>query len=458
MNVTAQNTDTLSRILAERFKAESKHLYLVGGFIRDEMLGQSDADLDFATDALPRETVAILEGTGGSIYRVGEKFGTIGLALPGHTIEITTYRSQETYRAGSRKPEVRFGQTLEEDLTRRDFTINAMARDPLTGTLVDPAGGKSDLTAGLIRAVGNPAERFREDPLRLLRAVRFATRFHFAIEPDTWRALCQTAPSLGHISRERIRDEYSKILTGPDPLRGLTLLRDGELLANSVPGLLELMAMPDHGPRHPLSLWDHVMLVLRGVPESLPLRWAALLHDIGKPSTRTHEPDGRPRFFHHEKVGAAMAQRILSDLRYDNELVASVILLVETHMQLHSYDPEWSDGAVRRLMLRLGPLLESAIQLARADAAGHATSGESHGAPKFDHLEQRIHQLGLQRVHELKSPLSGNDLMERYCRPGGPWVGEIKNALLHDVLEGILVPGDREAAWQRADELVRSGV
>ncbi len=458
MNVTAQNTDTLSRILAERFKAANKHLYLVGGFIRDQLLGQSDADLDFATDALPGETVAILEGAGGSIYRVGEKFGTIGLALSGHTIEITTYRSQETYSAGSRKPEVRFGQTLEEDLTRRDFTINAMARDPLTGTLVDPMGGELDLTAGLIRAVGNPAERFREDPLRLLRAVRFATRFHFEIEPDTWRALCQTAPCLRQISRERIRDEYSKILTGPDPVRGLTLLRDSGLLANSVPGLLELTAMLDHGPRHPLSLWDHVMLVLRGVPESLPLRWAALLHDIGKPSTRTHEPDGRPRFFHHEQVGAAMAQRILSDLRYDNDLVASVTLLVETHMQLHSYNPEWSDGAVRRLMLRLGPLLESSIRLARADAAGHATSGESHGAAKFEHLEQRIHQLGLQRVRELQSPLSGDDLMERYGRPGGPWVGEIKNALLHDVLEGTMAPGDREAAWQRADELVRSGV
>lgn len=455
--MTLQNADTLSRSLAARFNAAGKRLYLVGGSIRDELLGQVDADLDFATDATPDETASILEGGPGSIYRVGEKFGTIGLALPGRMVEITTYRAKETYELGSRKPEVRFGTTLDDDLTRRDFTINAMARDPLSGVLVDPLGGMPDLTAGLIRAVGNPVERFREDPLRLLRAVRFATRFNFEIEPATWRALIRAAPSVAGISRERIRDEYSKILTGPDPARGLTLLRDGELLAHSAQGLLELTIMPDHGPRHPLSLWDHVMLVVSNVPPSLPLRWAALLHDIGKPSTRTHEPSGRPRFFHHEEVGAAMARRILSDFRYDNELIGSVTLLVETHMQLHSYGPEWSDGAVRRLMLRLGPLLESAIQLARADASGHARTGMSHNAPKFDQLEQRIHQLGMGRVRELRSPLSGDDLMERYGRPGGQWIGEIKNALLHDVLEGVLEPGDRDAAWRRADELIRPG-
>lgn len=457
MVTTVNNLDTVSRCLAERFRAAGKHLYLVGGSIRDEILGKTDIDLDFATDAMPDETVTILEGGEGAIYRMGERFGTIGLALPGHMIEITTYRSEEMYSPGSRKPEVRFGKTLDDDLTRRDFTINAMARDPLTGTLVDPLDGQRDLTAKLIRAVGNPTDRFHEDPLRLLRAIRFATRFEFEIERSTWQALRDCAPCLRDISRERIRDEYSKILTGPNPVRGLTFLRDADLLAHSAPELLELSTMPDHGPRHPLSLWDHVMRVVGGVPPSLALRWAALLHDIGKPSTRTHEQNGRPRFFHHEEVGAAMAQRILSDLRYGNDIVGEVALLVDTHMQLHSYNCEWSDGAVRRLMLRLGLLMGPAIQLARADASGHSLSGESRNAAKFDQLEHRIQQLGMERVLELQSPLSGNDLMERYGRPGGPWVGHIKQALLHDLLEGNLKPEDRDAAWQRADELIRSG-
>jgi poly(A) polymerase len=355
---------------------------------------------------------------------------------------------------GSRKPQVRFGRTLLEDLSRRDFTINAIAEDPASGDLIDPAGGAADLAAGMIRSVGSPEERFREDPLRLLRAIRFATRYSFEIEAETWRAMRESAGTLQSISRERIRDEWSKILTGPSPDRGLTLLRDSGLLAASVPQLLELTRMPDHGPRHPLSLWDHTMRVVSAVPSLLVLRWAALLHDIAKPATRVHELDGRPRFFHHEEVGADMARQVLGGLHYSNSEIADVALLVETHMHLHAYTDAWSDGAVRRLTLRLRSLTQPAILLARADASGHTIgNAPSANAPKFDRLEERIRALdGPKEV--LRSPLTGDDLMRRYDRPPGPWIRLIKDALLDEVIEGRLGPDDRDRALAIADRLI----
>lgn len=447
----------LARELAEAFRAAGEELFLVGGAVRDELLGQVDIDLDFATSSSPERTYQILEGLQtGTPYRIGEKFGTIGLRLGERVVEITTYRAEEHYPEGSRKPEVRFGTTLLQDLSRRDFTINAMAQDPISGELIDPLHGKMDLGAGLIRAVGNPAERFREDPLRLLRAIRFASRLQFDVEPGTWAALREKAAALELISRERIRDEYSKMLEGPAPVRALTLLRDGGLLEHSVPELLELTRMSDHGPRHPLSLWDHVMGVVARVPPLLVLRWAAVLHDIAKPVTRTHEPSGRPRFFHHEEVGAEMAREVLTGLRYSNETVDAVALLVETHMQLHAYSPEWTDGAVRRLMLRLEPLTDSAIALARADGAAHSLSGEATNSPKFDHLEARIRALDQEEVARLESPLTGDDLMARYGRPPGPWIRYIKDAICDALIDGRLQPGDVEGAWAIADALIQS--
>jgi poly(A) polymerase len=448
----------LARRLSEVFRAAGEELYLVGGAVRDALLQREDIDLDFATSARPEKTASILQSLSwGTPYRVGEKFGTIGLRCGDRMIEITTYRSREVYPPWSRKPSVEFGRTLLEDLSRRDFTINAMAQDPISGEIVDPLSGLRDLRDRCIRAVGDPRARFEEDPLRLLRAVRFASRLGFQLEAETWDALRELAPRLDAISRERIRDEYSRILEGPHPVEGLTLLRDGGLAAHSVPQLLALTRMADHGPRHPMSLWEHTMRVVSGVPPRLVLRWAALLHDIAKPATRTHEPSGRPRFFHHEEIGAQAAREVLTGLRYSNEIVDAVALLVETHMQPHTYTLQWSDGAVRRFMLRFGPLVEDAILLARADTAGHSKSGVSANAPKFDQLEARIAGIGQERIEDLRSPLSGDDLMERYNRPPGPWIRGIKDRLQDEVLEGRLAPDDRRRAWEIADRLVEEG-
>jgi poly(A) polymerase len=450
-----QLADNLSCLLARTFRDEGYELYLVGGAVRDQLLRVSLSELDFATSAHPKETLRLVSAVpDASTYRVGEKYGTIGARVGPLTVEITTYRTDEQYQPGSRKPSVRFGTTLLEDLSRRDFTINAIARDPLAGTIIDPLGGRQDLENRLVKAVGSAPHRFQEDPLRLLRAVRFASRLGFEIESGTWRAMQAEARQLAHIARERIRDEYSAMLAGPSPVQAMELLRQSGLMEHSVPQLCELTRMSDHGPRHPLSLWEHVMLVLQRTSSSLEGRWTALLHDIAKPATRTHEPNGRPRFFHHEEVGAVVAREGLGSLHYPSQFIDDVALLISTHMQLHAYSPDWSDGAVRRLMLRLGPLLPEAITFARADGAGHSQTGESYNSPKFDHLEKRLVELSDQPVEQLDSPLSGNDLMERYGRPPGPWIRAIKERLLNDVLDGTLAPGDRDSALRIADEIV----
>jgi poly(A) polymerase len=448
----------LARRLALLFDERGYDLYLVGGAVRDALLGAVSQELDFATSSPPAKTAELLEEFGShATYRVGEKFGTIGSVLEDRTIEVTTYRSREVYAAGSRKPVVEFGRTLQEDLSRRDFTINSIALHPITGTLIDPFRGAGDLRDGTLRAVGDPSQRFAEDPLRLLRAVRFASRFQFKIEPNTWAALEGAASSLESISRERIRDEYSRYLESDRPSAAFALLRDSGLLARSVPELSELTQMPDHGPNHPLSLWDHTMRVVDAVEPRLTLRWAALLHDIAKPATQTREPDGRTRFFHHEMRGAETARRVLSGLRYPSTVVEAVSLLVETHMQTHAFSNEWSDGALRRLCLRLGSYMEEAILLARADAAGHSAVGSAFNSPKLDELERRLRELDSEQVRLMKSPLSGDDLMQRYGRPPGPWIREVKERLLDEVLEGNLRPNDEAGAWEMADRLVSNG-
>ena len=443
-----------ARGLALAFAQRGEHLTLVGGAVRDLLLGAPPSELDFATSALPNVTASILNtSVEGSIYRVGEKYGTIGIQTPTLAYEITTYRSGEEYSAGSRKPSVRFGVSIEEDLSRRDFTVNAIAIDPATGLILDPFNGRGDMKTRTIRAVGDPDSRFREDPLRLLRAVRFAQRMNFEIDPETWTVICHGAGAIQSISRERVRDEYSKILTGSSAVRGLTLLRNSGLLSAATPALYELLQMPDHGPHHPLSLWDHTMRVVDGVPNDLAVRWAALLHDIAKPRTRVDEVEGRVRFHQHAEIGAAMAAEVLRDLRYPNTFVEDVALLVQIHMHIHAYSRDWSDGAVRRLILKLGERCAAALALVRADAKGHSDDGTSMNGAKFDELETRITALS-EETSKYSSPLTGNDLMQRYQRPAGSWIGTVKQRLLDEVVEGQLRPDDVEGAWTIVHEML----
>lgn len=447
--------DSIAYAVGRSFRGAGEDLYVVGASVRDALLGRYALDLDFATSATPDTTASILRRLAlGEPYLFGQRYGTVGLALGARRLEITTYRSSEIYAPGSRKPEVTFGHSLLEDLARRDFTVNALAYDPLAESFIDPFGGVFDFRRHILRAVGVPAERFTEDPLRLLRAVRFATNVSLEIESQTWEAVRLDAGAVTTISRERIRDEFDKILAGPTPDRGLNLLLDSGLLGITIPQALALTQMPDHGPRHPLSLWEHTVRAVRKVPGTTMLRWAALLHDIAKPTTRTHEADGRPRFFGHEEHGSSVARDVLVSLRQPKQLVDSVAILVATHMQIHAYTPEWSDGAVRRLMLRLGPLLGPAIALARADAAAHSLTGESENEPRYDLLSQRIRELRREPGASMRSPLNGEDIMNHFDRSPGPWIQVVKDALLHEVLEGRLAPGDRESAFAIAERVL----
>jgi len=448
--------------LAEAFRAQQKQLYMVGGTVRDVLLqrGQS-ADADLATDARPDEIKRLVAPTHPSaVVLVGERFGTVRLHYDSNIVEITTFRS-ERYNPESRKPEVCFGDSLEEDLRRRDFTINAMARDPLNGHIIDLFGSRQDLEAHTIRAVGDePDKRFDEDPLRLLRAVRFAAQLDFSIESETQHSMQRQAAKLQKISRERIRDEMNKLLVSPHPAKGLRLLVELGLMEWIMPEVLELRGVIQQPGARTISTKDVFAHVLRVVERSSPrltTRWGALLHDIAKPRTRTVE-ENKVHFIGHEDVGAHMAYDILKRLHFDREFITSVSRLVRLHMRANAYTAEWTDGAVRRLMLDSGGDLEDLLDLSRADIT-------SYRADKVNRAEARVSELAerCQRLKEeaervpLKSPLDGNELMELFGRGPGPWLRPIKDYLLGLVIDGALSPDDKEEAARlarmRLDEL-----
>jgi poly(A) polymerase len=445
--------------LAQGFRAQQKQLYMVGGTVRDVLLhrGQS-ADADLATDAQPDEIKRLVAPTHPSaVVLVGERFGTVRLHYDTNIVEITTFRT-ERYNPESRKPEVCFGTDLMEDLNRRDFTINAMARDPLNGHIIDPFGGRQDLEAHILRAVGDePDKRFDEDPLRLLRAVRFAAQLNFTIEPETRRSIIRQASKLEKISRERIRDEMNKLLLSPHPAKGLDLLVELGLMEWIVPEVLELRGVSQQPQPRTISTKDVYAHVLRVVERSSPrliTRWAALLHDIAKPRTKTVE-DNKVHFFGHEDMGAHMARDILKRLHFDREFIHSVSRLVRLHMRANAYTPEWTDGAVRRLMLESKDNLADLLDLSRADITSYRTDKLARASARVAELAERCQRLKeeAERV-PLKSPLNGKELMELFDRGPGPWLRPIKDHLLGLVIDGALSPDDKEEAARIARTLL----
>jgi poly(A) polymerase len=444
--------------LAEAFRAQQKQLYMVGGTVRDVLLnrGQSN-DADLATDATPEEVKRLVAPTHPTaVVLVGERFGTVRLHYGSDIIEITTFRS-ERYNPESRKPEVCFGTKLEDDLLRRDFTINALARNPLTGQIIDLFGGRQDLADHILRAVGNePDKRFEEDALRLLRAVRFAAQLDFTIEQETRRAIIRQAARLQKISRERIRDEMNKLLLSAHPAKGLDLLVELGLMQYIIPEVLELRGVSQQptpsGQRAPASkdVYAHVLRVVERSSPRLKTRWAALLHDIAKPRTRTVE-ENKVHFFGHEDVGARMARDILKRLHFDRDFIASVENIVRLHMRANAYTSDWTDGAVRRLMLDAGEDLEDLLDLSRADITSYNPTRVSRAAARVSELAERCQRLKeeAERV-PLKSPLDGNELMELFGRGPGPWLRPIKEHLLSLVIDGVLSPDNKEEAMRIA--------
>ena len=425
------------------FAAARAELYVVGGPVRDLLIGgDPPADLDFCTDALPDRTQTLgLAAGAASVFLVGERFGTVGFHIPGDvagdpgfTIEITTYRREE-YPDASRKPAVSHDVSLVDDLSRRDFTVNAMAAHPLTGELVDPFGGQADLAMGVLRAVGDPDERFDEDPLRLLRAARFVAQLGFRVEPATFDAMTRHAPTLERISVERIHLELTKLLCGRWADAGLDVLLEAGLFDAALPELAPLAedARADRSRGREKDLWAHTTRVVAQSPARPIVRWSALLHDAAKPATRSVDAHGEVHFFGHERVGADLARRLLRRLN-------------------------WSDSAVRRLMLEAEGHLDDLLDLAAADVTSAREAKQRAAASRVAGLRAHITRLETEHaLDQLQSPLDGVALMAMFDRPPGRWIAILKDHLRELVIDGDLAPGDIERATALARDLVASG-
>jgi poly(A) polymerase len=456
------------------FAGHGHELALVGGPVRDVFLGQRPSDLDLTTDATPDQVLELTKGWADKTWTVGIAFGTVGLRKGNSVFEITTYRSEQ-YGRTSRRPDVQYGRSLEEDLGRRDFTVNAMAARLPGYEFTDPFGGFEALREKVLRTPGPPERSFGDDPLRILRAARFAAQLGFAVAPEVRAAMTEQAGRLAIVSAERITVELTKLMLAPDPAAGIDMLVQTGVADEVLPEVSRLRMEADEHYRHK-DVYQHSLTVLRqairlepryGLDGDLIVRLAALLHDIGKPKTRTLLPGGRVGFHLHEVVGAKMAKRRLTALRFPNDVIKGVSRLVELHLRFHGYgegvadrggsggsspaEPAWTDSAVRRYVRDAGPLLTRLHVLTRADCTTRNRAKAARLARAYDGLERRIRELSEQEeLARIRPELDGNEIMRVLGIPPGPLVGRAYDFMLEvRIAEGEL---GRERATQ---ELLR---
>lgn len=441
--------DPVAVELGERFTGGGHQLYLVGGAVRDLLIGRpARGELDFATDAKPEEIIRVVHGWADAKRLVGIRFGTVGVRKGPLDLEITTFR-QEVYPENDRHPEVTFASELEVDLSRRDFTVNAMAVRLPDREFVDPFGGVRDLAAKRLDTPLDPEIAFGDDPLRMLRAARFAASLDLTPASRVVDAMRRMAGRLEIVSAERIRDELSRLLVASKPARGLNLVVDTSLADVFLPELPALKVEQDPVHRHK-DILKHTLVVVEKCEADLVLRLAALLHDIGKPATKRVTDEG-VQFHHHEVVGARMAEERLRALRYPNDLVATVVKLVEMHLRFHSYRLGWTDAAVRRYVREAGPLLDRLNQLVRADCTTQNPFRAKQLAALQDELEVRIARLAEQEnLEKIRPPLDGNEVMAHLGIGPGPLVGEALRFLLDERLERG--PIDKDQAYKLLDQ------
>jgi poly(A) polymerase len=431
--------------LAKLFKVAGFKLALVGGPVRDAILGRLGNDLDFTTDAHPKDSEKILNKWADSVWDIGAAFGTVAGKKDEITVEITTYRS-ESYDPTSRKPDVEFGKSIEADLARRDFTINAMALELTTEepTFIDLFNGVVDLQKKIIKTPGKPEDSFSDDPLRMMRAARFMSQLNFEVDQSVLVAIKNMAARLEIISAERIRDEFIKIMMSPSPRLGITLLVETGLADYFLPEVPKLKLEIDEHHHHK-DVYEHSLTVLeqaialedRLAGPNLTLRLAALLHDIGKPKTKQLIAGGGVSFHHHEVVGARMCKERMKKLRFDNHIINDVSQLVFLHLRFHGYGSgEWTDSAVRRYVRDAGELLTHLHLLTRADCTTRNKKKAEGLARTYDQLEERIELLMQQEeLNKIRPDLSGEQIMEILEIKPSPTVGKAYDFLLELRLE-----------------------
>lgn len=444
--------------LSEVFAAAGFEFAIVGGTVRDLILNREISDLDFTTNAVPEQILKLVTPWADTVWDIGIAFGTVGARRKNFQVEITTYRS-ETYSDESRKPEVAFGTSLDEDLVRRDFTINAMAVRLPEMVFVDPFGGVEDLFKRVIRTPREPELSFSDDPLRMMRAARFASQLGFTPVVDVLLAATEMSDRINIVSAERIRDEFTKLIMGQNPILGLEILEGTKLAEQVIPELPALQLEIDEHHKHK-DVYEHSLIVLQQAidlesthePKSQPdlvLRLAALLHDIGKPKTRRFESGGGVSFHHHEVVGAKIARKRLTAMRYPGDLIDSVCKLTELHLRFHGYGQgQWTDSAVRRYVRDAGEELARLHKLTRADCTTRNPRRAAILAATYDDLEERIAILAEQEeLNSIRPDLDGNEIMQILKVPSGPMIGKAYNYLLNVRLdEGPLT---REQAIER---------
>ncbi|GAA4678108.1 CCA tRNA nucleotidyltransferase [Phytohabitans rumicis] len=451
--------------LGRRFAKAGFELHLVGGSVRDALLGRLGDDLDFTTDARPDDTLRVLKGWAETTWETGREFGTIGAQRRGLRLEITTFRA-EAYDGVTRNPVVQYGESLQEDLRRRDFTVNAMAVSLPDHRFTDPYGGLDDLAARRLRTPGTPRESFGDDPLRMLRAARFAAQLRFTLDPDVRAAMAAMAADLERITAERIRDEFTKLLLGADPVTGLRLLVDTGLAEHFLPELPGLKLAIDEHAQHK-DVYEHTLTVVSNAVRlegdegpDFVLRMAALMHDVGKPATKAVGTDNRVSFHHHEVVGARLTKLRMKELRYPKDVTSEVVKLVALHLRFYGYGRgEWTDSAVRRYVTDAGELLSRLHKLTRSDCTTRNRRKAAQLSADYDALEDRIAQLQADEdLARVRPDLDGNAIMELLGVPPGPIVGRAWRHLKEARLErGPLDRDEAEAEllrWARAEGLI----
>ncbi len=426
-------------------------IYLVGGAVRDGILGIETKDFDFTTNATPEDSLELLGKKGYKTTEIGKAFGTIETTIEECFLHITMYR-EDIYDKDSRKPEVKTLSDLDKDLSRRDFTINALAYDMNKNEIIDPYSGLKDLSEGIIRTPDSPNISFSDDPLRMLRACRFISTHGFTPNNEVFEAITKNLERIQIVSTERIRDELTKLLTGKNPSLGIKAFVESGLSKLIIPELDELKIEVDPNHHHK-DVYEHTMVVVDRVSPTLVSRMSALLHDIGKPQTKGIE-NGKVHFRHHEVVGAKMSKKIMKRLKYDKRTISDVALLVENHLRPHTFKMGWTDSAVRRYIIDSGELISELNELVRADITTKNKEKYEDINKYLDEMEERIKEVTeKEELSKLRPPLSGDEIMEMFNLEPGPDVGKIMKALYEQRINDGEV--SKEEATKLAEEVYK---